>query len=64
MNTYIKRPCGLCEKLISANGLSMTSHMMAHVRRGHIKMYHWQGQKLYYGNNEKSSDAVSVSFYY
>lgn len=33
---YIKRPCGICGKLVTANGLAMTSHLRMHVREGKL----------------------------
>lgn len=35
-NHYIKRPCGICSKLITANGLAMTAHLRKHVREGKL----------------------------
>ena len=63
-NTYTKRPCGLCGKVIKTSGVAMTSHMMSHVRKGEINMWEKHGQKVYYNNSEDSYDAVPVSHYF
>ena len=52
INTYTRMACPLCGQIISANGLSKTSHMNMHVREG----YFVREDSLYHGKRFTRTD--------
>lgn len=51
-NTYVRHTCPLCGQIISANGLSQTSHMSMHVREGYYTVEH----SFYHGKHYHRTD--------